>query len=721
MQIKGIYAKTVYRNIDNGFTVFSFKLSEGIPDYDRCYINCSGIVKASLIGMPLLLEGKLEKHNNETSFAFTEITPYCRNVADAEAVFSSPVFNKLPKDKITTLVTQLGPNPFEWDSFPDLYVKLTTVDGIGPKRAQAIIDNISIYRIQNELLDYIYKFGEQPSSAAEVIGQYKVETLTKLKEHPYVIGHRMGLSFQCCDAMGKDNGFDANNTERLTAIIFDVMDRAYKSGNTYFPLDRVLNGVNYISKHYSSYPDAEISMYKVFALLNSQKSIVSYIKQDGEVNYYLNYSYDNENLLADNVIRLQKAKNNVSVDIKKIIKECENTLGIKYSEKQKECFKFLSSEGIKIITGGPGTGKSTVINGLIHAFEMLYPHKTINMMAPTGRASQKIAEITHRSAGTIHRILGINPIQEHKVISKFFSDFPADLIVVDETSMLDNEIAGQVFKAAKGNSTILLVGDIDQLPSVGAGNVLKDLIESDIIDVVHLNVNYRQGGLSTIAQNAEKIKKGYTDLVTDDTFHIIKCKNFAEMQKLASETFFNLYDVNEPFETQMLNATKEGESGVFKFNRLLQKGINKTPTSWQTKRYEYKKGDKVIITMNNYDQNCFNGDIGLIKSISEEEMEIKIGSDTVYYPHSQLSEVHLAYAMSIHKSQGSEYNNVIICLPETGNALLKRNLIYTAITRAKKNVFIYYIDNSLNEAIMTTSTNNRLTNLNELLERKSCA
>lgn len=721
MQIKGIYKKTVFRNLDDGFTVFNLKLSEGIAGYDRCYINCIGNISTGLIGMPLLLEGELKENNKETDFMFSSAVPYCANSTDAEAVFSSPVFKKIPKDKIVTLTTELGTNPFEWDRIPNLFLKLTSIDGIGPKRAQTIIDNILIYRAQNELLDYIYKFGEQPATPEDVIAEYKTETLNKLKEHPYVIGHRMGLSFGCCDAMGKENGFCANDDERLTAIIFEVMDTAYQRGNTFFPLKRILNGVKHISEHYSSFPNDEIYISKVFILINSINSIVSYINKNGEVNYYLNYSFDNEVLLADNVIRLQKTKNAVTVDINKIIRSCEKSLNIKYSEKQKECFNFLKSEGIKIITGGPGTGKSTVINGIIHAFETLYPDRKITMMAPTGRASQKIAEITHRGAGTIHRTLGINSLKDHKVISMFFSDFPADLIVVDETSMLDSEIAGQVFKAAKGSSTILLVGDIDQLPSVGAGNVLKDLIESNLIDVVHLDVNYRQGELSTIAKNAEKIKKGYTDLVEDDAFHIIKCKNFSEMQKLASNTFCNLFNSDEPFETQMLNAKRDGESGVYKFNRMLQSRINTEPTQWKTKHYEYKKGDKVIITVNNYDQNCFNGDIGIVENITENEMTIRIGENLVYYPLSQLSEVHLAYSMSIHKSQGSEYDNVIICLPESGNSLLRRNLIYTAITRAKKNVFIYYVDNALNEAIMSTSTDNRLTNLNEMLERKLTA
>lgn len=721
MQIKGIYCKTIFHNTNTGYAVFSLKLTEGIEDYNKCYITCMGNIKTNYIGIPLLLEGEFKRNNNELNFAFTDVKPFCRNLTDAETVFSSPVFNKLPKDLVGKMTQILGDNPFEWDNNPNLYARLTDIEGIGPKRAQTIIDNITAYKIQDELFSYLANFGETSFKADEVFAQYKKDTLNKLKKHPYTIGYRMGLSFQCRDAIAKENGYTANSTERLRALIYEVLSRAYDNGNTCFPLDRLLNGIEYTSRCLSSFPDDNISLYKTFALLNSNENIFSYITKNGEVIYYFNYSFINEELLAENVARLQTAKKENKINIPQLIKSCENSLNIKYSDKQKECFNFLKSEGIKIITGGPGTGKSTVINGIIHAFETLYPNKMITMMAPTGRASQKIAEITHRGAGTIHRTLGINPIRDHQLISNFFEDFPADLIVIDETSMLDNEIAGQVFKAARGNATILLVGDIDQLPSVGAGNVLKNLIDSGFIDVVHLDVNYRQGGLSTIAKNAEKIKKGYTDILSDDTFHIIKCKNCKEMQRLASDTFCKLYNPNEPFETQMLNAVKGGQTGVFWFNGELQKRVNKNNTVLQNRFYEFKEGDKVIVTVNNYEQNCFNGDIGTVESIIEDEMNIRIGNDLVTYSDSQLNEVHLAYAMSIHKSQGSEYNNVIICLPEEESGMLKRNLIYTAITRAKKNVYIYYVDNALNKAIMSNNTTARLSNLTEMLERKMIA
>lgn len=716
MDIRGVYCNTIFRNASTGYTVFKLKLSEYIEGYDEIYLVCCGNVQSNFVGIPLLLSGEMIKNDNEQTFSFTDIKPHIKNEED---VINYPIFKGIPKTAIAEMTNKYGPDVYEWDNkVPNLIEGLSDIKGISIKRATAIYNHITAFKKQKELFKYVQGFGENISSADEFINEYNTEALNKLKKHPYVNGNKLKLSFRCCDAIAKANGFKADNPERVNAIISEVMQASYNNGNTCFPLDRILNGANWVIKHISVFPDEELSAFQFFATLIKNKKYISYINKEKDLTeFYFNYSYINEITIAKNIMRLASSSQQRDIDINKLVLDSEKQLNIKYNEMQKSCFNFLKSEGVKIITGGPGTGKTTVINGIIHAYQKLYPDKQIVMMAPTGRAAQKISEVTHREAGTIHRMLNISARAEHEFISDFTADYPADLIVIDEASMIDNEIAAQAFSAFKGGSTVVLVGDIDQLPSVGAGNVLYNLINSKMLDTVQLSVNYRQGDLSTIAANAERIKIGDTQLFADENFNLIKCESSKEMQEKALNKFCELYNSERPFETQMLNAVKDGPTGVIYFNNSLQEAINKNKTLLQIDKYGFKIGDKVIITENNYDDMCFNGDIGIIKNIEEGNIELIIGDKEVIYPPERKGEIHLAYSMSIHKSQGSEYENVIICLPPESSNMLKRKLIYTAITRAKKNVYVYYMGNALNKAITLNNDAKRISELEAIIKK----
>lgn len=712
MEIYGVYENTVFCNTENNFTVFVLRLTRPIKGYPKCKINCVGYIEPNYIGLPLLLNGSLKLENGKADFNFTRAVPYS---VTEEDVMTCSSFKGISRDIISTLIQDLGSNIFAWDSIPDLYNKLIKYDGIGPQKAKKIIDGISVYRKQKELYKYCLAFGEKPKIPEEYFGEDPEVILNKIKTQPYTFGKKCKLTFKCCDTIARANGVSSNNSTRIHAIIKHVMERLYSSGDTCSDIKRILDGANWVQKHCSAFPGEDLSQFQIFAELNNMNSIELYSKDKVSYEYFLKYSYESEYNLALSVKRIQQAQTKRIINLDKIVKICENKLNIKYNDIQKSCFEFLNSDGIKIITGGPGTGKTTVINGLIYAYKYLYPNNNIVLMAPTGRASQRMSEVTGRDAGTIHRVLGINSRCEHELFSNYNANYPADLIVIDEVSMLDSEIAAQAFTAFKGGATIILVGDINQLPSVGAGNVLYDIINSGAAQTAHLEVNYRQGNLSTIAENAEKIKEGITDLRSDNTFNAVKCENEEELTERVRSVFSKFYQKEKPFETQVLCAVKDGKNGVVNLNKELQSLCNKNCTLLSNGKYNFKKDDKIIVTQNNYNDMCFNGDIGTVSDKNDSSILFSIDDRTIEYKKSRLDEIHLAYAMSIHKSQGSEYENVIICLPDENSNMLKRRLIYTAITRAKKNVFIFYVGNALNKAIESNNDAKRVTALKDMM------
>ena len=729
MQIRGIYQKTLYRNEKTLRTVFSLRLVELVENYDWMDIICIGSVYASCIGMPMKLTGELktDKGFDKPSFCFENLELLSSNEEEINAL---PAFKGIPQTTIKELTDKFGINIFKWNTNPNLFSELTEIDGIGPTRAKNIFNTVNYYEKYKDFYSYVANYGESPIikssfSSATLLEDSKL--LSIFLSNPYIFGRKCSLTFKCCDAIARDNGFKANDRKRIAALVREALDTSFSKGFSCLPLDRTLKGVQYINKRISVFPEEKISLNAVLAELLNSPDIVSFKDKNKKTYFYIEPSYENERLLANNVIRLQTLKRSFNVDVKKAIKKAEKQIGIEYNENQKESFKFLESSGIKILTGGPGTGKTTVINGIIHAYETLFPDNKIVLMAPTGRAAQRMSEVTGRDAGTIHRMFGLKSLSvvgelEKAVISSDYTgNYPADLIVIDEASMLDNELAAYALYSIKGGATVILVGDINQLPSVGAGNVLTSLINSNIIDTVRLEVNYRQGDISTIAENAEKIKNGEVDLKTDDSFIIHKISDKKKLEKEVEKVFQKEFKKEEPFKTQILCAVKEGPLGVRKFNSAIQKLINSSPSLLEAKKYEYKIGDKVIITENNYEDFCFNGDLGIITDLLDEKITINLmstaadGEREVTYSKDRYEEVELAYAMSIHKSQGSEYDTVIICLPEETSAMLRRRLLYTAVTRAKKKVYIFYMGNALEKAILNNNDKKRISCLTEML------
>jgi exodeoxyribonuclease V alpha subunit len=408
------------------------------------------------------------------------------------------------------------------------------------------------------------------------------------------------------------------------------------------------------------------------------------------------------------------------------IEEMERRFKIQYAEKQKEAFRIMPLTNFMVITGGPGTGKTTIIKGLIELYKKNFPGSKISLCAPTGRAAKRMEETTGIPASTIHRLLEYRPEGEGLVCGRNeFNPINADLIIIDECSMIDTLLFSTFLKAVSPSTTLVMVGDVDQLPSVGAGNVLKDIIDSGKVMVVRLNEIFRQEETSKIVINANKINKGETDLEYGDDFIFIEETDFLMLQETIKKVFRDeLYGLNGNInEVQVITPfRKHTSTGVNSLNGVLQEVANPKGTGKNDLRYggtSFRAHDKVMQYKNNYDKMVFNGDTGLVHRVNTADSSLVIKYDDqdedVVYTAEELDEIQLAYATTIHKSQGCEYHTVIIPLTMEHKKMLQRNLIYTGVTRAKEKVILVGDKKALNYAIKNNRTTMRFSKLKERL------
>lgn len=710
MELYGVYDSTLFRNETTGYTILKIKLNEFIPEFDNIRVVCKGIFSYSLICLPLKLTGEKVTDKFGEFFEIETIEPQVKTKKEAIDFLSSSSFKGISTKTAKAIIAKTGADIFSLTNNPDAYVILTTIDGIGPNRAKTVLETLNKAKAQKEIFDYLSDYSVSFHSIENLIERYGINALEKIKKEPYTVGHYCGFPFLICDMIAKDNGVEGYDPARIRALVRTVMEKDYENGNVFISHERLINNINYISKRKSAFPDCKISFHQIISVASSLYGTLYKVKDD-EIRFYFEKAYADEMRIAKNIKRLNRTKQFTSLNINKIINQCEEDLGIEYSKKQKECFNFLRSNGVKIITGGPGTGKSTVINGLTHAYSKLYPEKKIVMMAPTGRAAQRINEITGREAGTIHRMLNICPFDDY-IQTGYFADYPADMIIVDESSMLDNELMAILAEGLKNNSLLIMVGDIDQLPSIGAGTVLKDLIAADV-ETVKLDVTYRQKGKSLIIENANKVNTGDSILSTDESFIIETCADSKNLAEKVKKTFLDLYDIKNPYSIQVLCPQLKGEAGIKQLNKSIQDSLKLGKNVATHYGVTFKKGDKVMATINNYDIGYFNGDIGMIVETNDLNFLVAFNKEIKTIPKENIVDFQLAYATTIHKSQGSEYEAIIICLSKEASGMMQRNLLYTAITRAKKKVYIFTEEECIETAVSTVSANSRKSSLKD--------
>lgn len=480
---------------------------------------------------------------------------------------------------------------------------------------------------------------------------------------------------------------------RLIGFIQDAMKMSRDNGNTCIHIQTLMQATNHRLSQ-SVYPDTRLTIAMIHLLIKEMK-IVEHIR-NGEVYLYEKQIYDEEQTVLRQIERLNTSRQPLpESDIPAI----ESALGIRFTDGQKNAFHALSSTGIKILTGAPGTGKTSVIKGFIHG------RKSVRLSATTGRASQVLKGACGIEAVTVHKLLDIRPYGEDISLKNANNPIQTDLIVVDEISMAGLHLFSLLLQAVTNHTILLLVGDEDQLQSVEYGNVLSDLIHSGRVETYHLTEVMRQDG--SIRENAVRIKNGQMNVIEDDSFELIECRTQEEALQALWKRITD--------RSQILTTIKKSCLGTRQLNHLLQDKRGEYCLSYG--KNNFYKGNRIIMLQTNYDKGYYNGDMGVVIGRNGRGLDVKLNGEVVSLDRDELAQVDLAYAVTIHKSQGSEFDTVHVVLPDESPNMLTRRLIYTAVTRGKKHVYVYSVKNTFQMAVRNTNERTRTTLLRNMLEK----
>jgi exodeoxyribonuclease V alpha subunit len=691
--IEAILEAYIYRNEETGYSVVS--LSGGI--------KAVGILPSIKTGEKLKITGLYEshpKHGQQVKIESFSII-YPTTASAISKYLSSGLVKGIGHSTAEKIVGMFGENTLE--VMDNDFNKLLEVDGIGKKKLVQIQKSWEEQKAVKDIMIFLQKYDISPANALKIYRTYGKDSINIVQDNPYQLTYDVwGIGFKIADTIGKSAGFNEDHPKRIKAGIIYVLNEASNDGHVFLPLHELINNC--------------------FEILNVDLSDSLLLFREMEDNGFLK-------IVDNNIYLLQyyEAERNIENKISAIcrcnpdITEKElNSIRLtssRYSDEQLVAIRNSLMSKIFILTGGPGTGKTTALKGIIDSF--LHLGKNIILAAPTGRAAKKMSEVIGIEARTIHRLLEYNP-QDQIFMRDEDNPIEADLIVVDEMSMIDTMLMNSLVNAININTTLVLVGDVDQLPSVGPGNILNDLIKSNIIPTSMLSKIFRQAEESKIVVNAHKINKGeFPALVNSeisDFFFIQETDNFKipdMIAELCTDRLPSKYGFDPMNDIQVLTPMYKGDVGADNLNSLLQTALNRNDILLSRGAKNYKIGDKVMQLRNNYEKDVFNGDIGLIHSINieDQKLEINFNGKVVPYGFLELDDITLAYAITVHKSQGSEYPCVILPISTAHYIMLQRNLLYTAVTRAAKMMILIGSKQALTIAVANKKSRKRYTSL----------
>ena len=699
--LDGFVDGIVYKNEENGYTVAKINIKTQI-------VVAVGNFPYIKEGEHLKLTGNWIVHKQfGKQFSVTnceEILP--TTIEGIEKYLTSGIIKGIGPVTARRIVNYFGEKSLEiLDNDID---RLKEIEGIGKKKFEIIKQSYFEHYDLRNIIMYLQEFGLTQGQCMKIYRTLGKESINKIKQDPYMLCRDIkGIGFSIADKIANQIGIDKNSESRIKSGIDFVISRFCGYGNTFMPMEDVLAE----TKSLLLVDEEEIAS-SIYSLVIEKNLYVNKINDKEAV--FLPLYYHSEVGIRDKIAMLSmKIINMLNIDVDLEINNFARKNNITFATSQREAIKNAFCEGIEIITGGPGTGKTTIIKAIIDIYEN--QGMKVLMAAPTGRAAKRITESTGREAKTIHRLLQITAGEEGGVFETLDDDvLDGDVIIIDEASMIDIFLMNNLLSAMKVGMRLILVGDADQLPSVGAGNVLKDLINSKFIKVVKLKEIFRQGLESLITMNAHRINNGEMPFLNQ------KGKDFYFIQQEGNENIANVIldlvnrrlpnfnsNWSKTADIQVLSSMKRGILGIENLNIRLQEVLNpksKYKKERKVKNYIFREGDKVMQTKNNYSVkwlsdkvNCitegegvFNGDMGFIQKIDEEEdtLTVVFEDKRVIYSRENMDELELAYAITIHKSQGSEFKVVVIPCFMGSPFLMSRNLIYTGITRAKELVVV---------------------------------
>jgi len=637
---------------------------------------------------------------------------------------SSDLFKGVGEKLAQSIVNTLGESAL--DKILDDKSNLLLVPKMTMKKADSIYETLMKYEESHKMIVYLTELGFSMRDALLIYNTYKGNTTMILEHNIYrVIDDIEEITFPKIDAIVKRKELSIDQDLRIKACILYVMrDLTFKNGDTYLNLGEIVEATCY----YIGYDVGEKLVEELLCELNGEMKV-----EILDNRYYLEEIYEAQYSVIDRVSRLLSKDKKVYKDFQKELSALEKESGITYNDKQKDAIKKALTNNIVIITGGPGTGKTTIIKAIVNLYRILNKYKekdlngVISLLAPTGRASKRMSESTDFPASTIHRFLKWNRENNRFAINEYNPDF-SKLIIIDEVSMIDLPLMDSLLKGLTEDIQLVLVGDSNQLPSVGPGMVLKDFIDSELIDVIKLDVLYRQKEDSYIPELAREIREDDLGdfLSTRDDYTFLTCSSnsiISNLPKICNQILEHGYDYKR---VQVMAPMYAGANGIDNLNKILQEVFNpasKTKNELKVGDVIFRENDKVLQLQNNPDCNVFNGDIGYICKINKlggkkDTIIIDFEGNKVEYTKEDMREIKHAYAITIHKSQGSEFPHVILPVSRNYYKMLYNKLIYTGVSRAKKSLIIIGEAKSFMMAVNNDYASSRKTALKEKLLHK---
>lgn len=731
--VKGYVEHIVFRNDDNGYTVFNLNNEDGD-------LTCVGSFHYISEGEMMELKGEYTMHNvygmQLKVMSYEVKAP--EDLLSIERYLGSGAIKGIGAALAGRIVKKFKEETFRIiEEEPE---RLAEIKGISEKKAREIAEQVEDKKDMRKAMIYLQNYGITTTLAAKIYKRYGQNTYRILEENPYRMADDIeGIGFKTADEIAARIGIHTDSDFRIRSGIFFTLQQSVGEGHVYLTKDVLL----YRS---ATLLEVEIQNMKKYLMdLSMEKKVILKEGKDG-LRVYASLFYYMELNSAKMLHDLNLSYDEADVVIANRLSKIEKNTELELDEKQREAVVSAVRHGIMVLTGGPGTGKTTTINAMLHYFnseglEML-------LAAPTGRAAKRMTETTGYEAQTIHRLLEVNGNPEDESVRNGFArneenPLEADVIIIDEVSMVDLPLLHALLRAIMPGTRLILVGDCNQLPSVGPGSVLKDLIASSCFSVVMLTKIFRQARESDIVVNAHKINRG--EPVTPDN----KSKDFFFLKRQDANVIISVvitliqkklpkYVDASAYDIQVLTPMRKGLLGVERLNNILQEYLNPPSPKKSEKEYgerTFRVGDKVMQIKNNYQleweiatkyglavdkgTGIFNGDMGVIREINTYTETVEVEYDEkrkVTYPFELLEELELAYAITIHKSQGSEYPAVIIPLLKGPRQLFHRNLLYTAITRARKCVTLVGSEETFQDMIQNTNEQNRNTSLDERIQ-----
>lgn len=723
-KLVGSVDEIIYRNEDSGFTVLDLDDGNDLV----CVVGNLGDVQA---GEELELTGYYTSHPTY-GYQFRAEVFERRLPATSGAIFrylSSGVIKGIGPAIARRIVDAFGDDTLKIiEETPE---RLAEIKGISKKKAEDLAEEFKQVFGVRTLMMFLGGFSVTPAQSVRVWKKWGILAMDVIKSNPYVLCNtEFQIDFTVTDRIGEACGIGRDSYDRILAGISYVLIHNLNNGHTCSPKEKLLATAGKML-------ELELSQLETVLqeILERQDLILIQKKREYIA---LPDVYRAENYIASRISVMIKVPAEEERDVDFIIEQVEREKHITYETLQKSAIRQALVNQIFILTGGPGTGKTTTLNGMIDILE--YQGKAISIAAPTGRAAKRISEVTGREAKTIHRLLEVNYENGTLRFSKNEQEpLDSDVIVIDEMSMVDVLLFESLLRAAKPTCKIILVGDYNQLPSVGAGNVLQDLLSCDEIPMVRLQQIFRQAAESLIVTNAHSIVNGeFPDLSRKDGDFFFLSRRTPQaagdtVLELVGKRLPATYGYSPIEDIQVLCPQRKGELGVMELNKRLQQLLNpETPgkTQFQSRFYQFRVGDKVMQVRNNYDiewtkgqergAGIFNGDIGIIKMIDRGSQTLAIDFEErlAYYTFEMAEELELAYAVTVHKSQGSEFEAIVMPIIGGYDKLYYRNLLYTAITRAKKILILVGREERIRFMVENNLKSIRFTNLRYLLEQK---